>query len=58
LELVDHGAFPVFATKRQLNRYAELWGDPQYAKNLGLERSPRWDDVRDTAKALVKILEG
>jgi hypothetical protein len=58
LELVDRTGFPVHSTKRQMSRYAELWGDPAYAKNLGLERSARWNDVRRVAKALVKILEG
>jgi hypothetical protein len=58
LDLVDRDDFAVFSTRRQLNRYVELWGDPTYAENLGLERSNRWQEVRAVARTLVKILEG
>lgn len=58
VKLVDREDFPVKSTKRQMNRYVKMWGDPKYSKNLGLERSKRWNEVRETAKKLVKILEG
>ena len=58
LEFVDQSKFPAFSTRRQLSRYAKLWGDPEYAKNLGIIRLKRWDDVQRVASKLVDILDG
>lgn len=52
--------FPIFSTKRQIRRYSELWSE-QFRHDLNLipldlQRSQRWNTVRQTAKELLEIL--
>lgn len=52
--------FPIFSTKRQLQRYAELW-TPQFRALLKLDeldadQTRRWELVRSTARELIELL--
>ncbi len=50
--------FPVYSTKRQLNRYATLW-TPEFRYNLQLtpDDTSYWPRVRDQASVLVELLD-
>ena len=58
--IVTRDHFAVYSTKRQFNRYVELWGPPEFSERLDLERSPHWDGelgVVAVARELVSALE-
>ena len=52
--------FPVYSTKRQINRYAELWTEEFRRElelvELGPEQQGCWENVRKTAKGIVALL--
>ncbi|MEW8692697.1 MAG: CHAT domain-containing protein [Candidatus Thiodiazotropha endolucinida] len=57
---VGSDSFPVYSTKRQLNRYVVLWTE-DFRRDLGLlskedNEEDRWPEVREEAKKLVAML--